>query len=663
MNYFVTGATGLIGRFLVARLLEREDAVVYVLMRESSMPKFAQLKQQVGATDAQLIAVTGDVTHPGVVNAADRALMQGKIDHIFHLAAVYDMNMSDEQGERINNEGTRNVLQLADELGGKVRLHHVSSIAVAGNQFNGVFRESMFDEGQPLTHPYYRTKFQSEKIVREECKVPWRVYRPGMVVGHSETGEMDKVDGPYYFFKLIQRLRDELPKWLPLAMIKGGKLPVCPVDYVVNAMDHIAHKDGLDSQAFQLVQQDHPTVGELFSMLLSAAHGPTVAQEFDVPMDAALNGARQAAKLLPQSAFDMAFKQITGMPLSIFGYIDSQSVFDDSAATAALADSDITCPNLADYMPTLWQYWETWLDTDIDFDRRLPKSVEGKTVLITGASSGIGFSSARKLARAGAKLILVARGEEKLLVTQGVVEKLGGEAHIYPCDLNSLEAIDELVAKVLAEHGQVDVLVNNAGRSIRRAVFESLDRFHDFERTMQLNYFGAIRLIMGVLPAMKANGGGHIINISSIGCLTNVPRFSAYVASKSALDAFSQCLSGEVKGDGIEFTTIYMPLVRTPMIAPTKLYDYVPTLTPDEAGDLVTGAIIERPKSIKSPLGTAASISYALWPKVNDTVLNQGYKLFPSSKAARGEGGGKQPVARPPMASMLFARLFKGTHW
>jgi len=476
---------------------------------------------------------------------------------------------------------------------------------------------------------------------------------------------MDKVDGPYYFFKLIQRLRDELPKWLPLAMVKGGKLPVCPVDYVINAMDHIAHKDGLDSQAFQLVQHDHPTVGELFSMMLAAAHGPTVLQEFDVPdvaMDVAMNSARQAAKLLPQSALELAFKQITGMPLSIFGYVDSECVFDDSATTAALADSEITCPDLADYMPMLWQYWETWLDLDVAVDRRLPDSVTGKTVLITGASSGIGFSSARKLAKAGAKLILVARGEEKLRVTQGVVEKLGGEAHIYPCDLNSLAAIEALVAAVINDHDHVDVLIINAGRSIRRAVFESLDRFHDFERTMQLNYFGAIRLIMGFMPSMKANGGGHVINISSIGCLTHVPRFSAYVASKSALDAFSQCLSAEVKGDGIEFTTIYMPLVRTPMIAPTKLYDYVPTLTPNEAGDLVTSAVIERPKSIKSPLGAVAAVSYALWPKVNDSVLNQGYKLFPSSKAARGDAANEKP-ARPSTASMVFARLFKGAHW
>jgi NAD(P)-dependent dehydrogenase (short-subunit alcohol dehydrogenase family) len=662
MNYFVTGATGLIGRFLVERLLRRKDAVVYVLIRESSLAKFDKLMRQTGASSQNLKAVVGDVTEDGVVGHEDFSMLKGKIDHVFHLAAVYDMNMSDEQGDQINNQGTLNVIAFAEQLGGKVCFHHVSSVAVAGNQFGGVFSEQMFDEGQKLQHPYYRTKFESEKIVREACSLPWRIYRPGMVVGDSQTGEMDKVDGPYYFFKLVQMMRDELPKWLPLAMIQAGKLPLCPVDYVVDAMDAIAHKPDLDGQAFHLVQADHPTVGDLFSSMLQAAHGPQVAKQFDLPVDVAIKGARAAARLLPKNLFDTVFKQATGMPLSIFGYVDNQCVFDSAATQAALAGTDISCPRIQDYMPAIWDYWETWLDKDVTFDKRLPAAIRGKNALITGASSGIGFSTARKFAKAGANLILVARGEEKLLVTKAVLEQLGGggTVSIYPCDLSDLEAIDQLVASVIKDHGHVEILVNNAGRSIRRAVFEALDRFHDYERTMQLNYFGAIRLIMGLLPSMKEEGRrGHIINISSIGCLTNVPRFSAYVASKSALDAFSHCLSAEVKGLGIDITTIYMPLVRTPMIAPTKVYDYVPTLTPSEAGDMLVDAVIRRPKSIKSPIGAATAVSYALWPKLNDSILSIGYDMFPSSKAAKGEQAQKSPS----LGSMVFARVFRGTHW
>lgn len=659
MNYFVTGGTGLIGRFLIQRLLKREGAVVHVLIREASLGKFERLKSQTGAGDNQLKAVVGDVTQPTVISATDLDRLQGTIDHFFHLAAIYDMGMSEAQGDLINNQGTRHVISLAESLGGEVTFHHVSSVAVAGNEFKGVFKEDMFDEGQAIKHPYYRTKYQSEKIVRDECKLPWRVYRPGMVVGDSTTGEMDKVDGPYYFFKLIQQIRDELPKWLPLAMVEAGKLPVCPVDYVVDAMDAIAHKPNLNGQAFHLVQQNHPTVADLLGSMLEAAHGPSIAHQIDVPMSTVIESARSASSLVPTQLFESAFKQLTGMPLSIFGYAGNQCEFDDSATRAALKGSGISCPNIQDYMPVIWDYWETWLDTTVTFDKKLPAKVKGKNVLITGASSGIGFSTARKLAKAGANLILVARGEENLKVTQGVVNNLGGTASIYPCDLNSMEAIDELVATVLEDHGHVDILINNAGRSIRRPVFEALDRFHDFERTMQLNYFGAIRLIMGLLPSMKENHSGHIINVSSIGCLTNVPRFSAYVASKSALDGFSNCVSAEVKGLGIDITTIYMPLVRTPMIAPTKLYDYVPTLTPSEAGDVLVDAVIRRPKSIKSTLGAATAVSYALWPKLNDSILNLGYSLFENAKAGRKAEADQTPS----LGSIVFARIFKGTYW
>jgi NAD(P)-dependent dehydrogenase (short-subunit alcohol dehydrogenase family) len=229
---------------------------------------------------------------------------------------------------------------------------------------------------------------------------------------------------------------------------------------------------------------------------------------------------------------------------------------------------------------------------------------------------------------------------------------------VYPCDLSNMEAIDAMADAVLNDFGHVDVLVNNAGRSIRRAVIESLDRFHDFERTMQLNYFGSVRLILKLLPSMTHRKAGQVINISSIGVLANAARFSAYVASKAALDAFSRCLSAEVKHKNIEITAIYMPLVRTPMIAPTKIYDYVPAWSPEKAGDTVLKAILDRPKSVATPLGTAASISYALWPKINDFILNKGFQLFPSSSAAKGVREQK-----PTLEQVVFANVLRGEHW
>jgi NAD(P)-dependent dehydrogenase (short-subunit alcohol dehydrogenase family) len=550
-------------------------------------------------------------------------------------------------------------VNFVNALGGDVILHHVSSIAVAGEDYNGRFTEEMFDEGQQLRHPYYRTKYESERIVREECTAAWRVYRPGVVVGSSQTGEMDKIDGPYYFFKTIQRIRDTMPRWLPLLGIEGGRVPVVPVDYVADAMVAIAHKPGLNRKAFFLIQSEQPTVGELLRILLEAAHGPDIARSFELPRlpDPVKQLASRLAERVPGN-LKKRVSDALGVPVTTLGVAFNRAVFDDKQARAALKGTGIQCPDLKDYATKLWEYWELHLDTDVRVPRRASRKLAGKIVLITGASSGIGFITAKKCAAAGAKVLLVARTQEKLEETKRIIEKAGGEAHVYPCDLSNMDSIDAMADAVLNDFGHVDVLVNNAGRSIRRAVIESLDRFHDFERTMQLNYFGAVRLILKLLPSMTARKAGQIINISSIGVLANAARFSAYVASKSALDAFSRCLSAEVKHKNIEITAIYMPLVRTPMIAPTKIYDYVPAWSPEQAGDTVLKAILDRPKSVATVLGTAASISYALWPKVNDFILNKGFQLFPSSSAAKGVREQK-----PTLEQVVFANVLRGEHW
>ncbi|TCB34669.1 SDR family NAD(P)-dependent oxidoreductase [Acinetobacter sp. ANC 4910] len=283
--------------------------------------------------------------------------------------------------------------------------------------------------------------------------------------------------------------------------------------------------------------------------------------------------------------------------------------------------------------------------------------IHGKTVLITGASSGIGLTTAHRLADAGAHVLLVSRTKETLDEVKAEIEAKGGKASVFPCDLNDMEAIDAVSKDILASVDHIDILINNAGRSIRRAVHESLDRFHDFERTMQLNYFGAVRLVLNLLPHMMDRKGGQIINISSIGVLANATRFSAYVASKAALDAFSRCLSAEAHAHKIAITSIYMPLVRTPMIAPTKMYKYVPTLSPEQAADLIAYAIVKRPKKIATNLGRLASITYAIAPDINNMLMSIGYNLFPSSSASIGK------QERLNWVQKAYVRLFPGEHW
>jgi len=659
MNYFVTGATGFIGRFVVERLLKRKGSTVYVLVRKSSADKFEHLRKSLGADKKRLIPVWGDITTPGLVAQSTRSKLKGKIAHVFHLAAVYDMNMDDETGDRVNNEGTRNVVDFTNKLGGGVTLQHVSSVAVAGGNWHGVFKENMFDEGQDTSHPYFRTKFQSEQIVREECKGKWRVYRPGAVVGSSVTGEMDKIDGPYYLFPTVRKISDMVPKWLPLLGLEGGKIPIAPVDYVADAIVAIAHKRGLDGKAFHLLQTPQDSMGRVMEIIFEAAYGPGFAKKFELPElpEIVTTGLRETSKMLPMKSAMHQMSKAIGIPVSALGYITNKATFDDKEARAALKGTGISCPKLKDYAQVLWAYWASHLDYPKP-TRRATAKLAGKVVLVTGASSGIGLESSRKFAANGARVVMVARSLDKLQEAADVIRGHGGDAHAYACDLNDMEAIDAMAKRVLHDLGQVDILVNNAGRSIRRAVIESVDRFHDFERTMQLNYFGAVRLINQLLPSMIAHKSGHIINISSIGVLANGPRFAAYLASKAALDAFSRSLASEVKPYNIEVSTIYMPLVRTPMIAPTKIYDYVPTWSVDGASDLVLNTAVNKTKRVKTTLGTTMEMSYAIWPKVNDNLLSLGFRLFPSSAAARGKKGGEKPSRE----TMALAYLLRGTH-
>ena len=345
----------------------------------------------------------------------------------------------------------------------------------------------------------------------------------------------------------------------------------------------------------------------------------------------------------------------------MLSYVDQPTRFDCRETTAALEGSGIAVPELESYAHRLWDHWERNLDPDLFKDRSLRGAVAGKRVLITGASAGIGREAALRLGAAGATVLLVARSGEKLGDVKNEIEKAGGEAFIHPADLSDMESCDQLVASVTAQHGGIDILVNNAGRSIRRSLALSYDRFHDFERTMQINYFGALKLVLGFVGGMRERGYGQVINVSSIGVQTNTPRFSAYVASKSALDAFARCIASEVVDDGVTVTTVYMPLVRTEMIAPTRIYDAFPTLDVGEAAEMICRAAVERPKRVATRLGIFGEILYATAPKAVDVILNTAYKLFPDSAAARGE----KAKGKPEMSSeaVAFAHLIPGVHW
>jgi NAD(P)-dependent dehydrogenase (short-subunit alcohol dehydrogenase family) len=662
MSYFVTGATGFIGRHLVERLLSEREGDIRVLVREGSADKLERLMKgwsEHGDT-SRVKPVFGDLAEDALgISDDDKGALKG-VEHFFHLAAIYDMSADEEANARLNVGGTENAVALANELGAGI-FHHVSSIAAAG-MYQGHFTEDMFDEGQKLTHPYHRTKFESERIARNKVDGKWRVYRPSIVVGNSKTGEMDKIDGPYYFFKAIQKVRNTLPQWFPLIGVEVGKTNIVPVDYVAAAMDHIAHQPDLDGRAFHLVNPKSQKAGDVMNTFARAGHGPQMVMRID----------KQITDMLPKGVIRMLMQLPTlkdirkqfladfGIPPSVIEYIGLTATFDARDTQRALDGSGIALPELESYSEKLWDYWERNLDPDLFKDRSFEHAVNGKTVVVTGASSGIGEAAAMKIAAAGGIPILVARNKDKLEETKKKIERQGGTAYTYSCDIADQESVDNFVKEVFNDHPAIDVLVNNAGRSIRRSIALSYDRFHDFERTIQLNYLGTIRLTMGLLPHMTERKSGHIVNVSSIGVQTNPPRFSAYVASKAALDAWTRVVSSETIGANVTFTTIHMQLVRTPMIAPTKIYDSFPTISPDEAGDLICEAIRSKPKQINTKLGTFGEVLYAVAPKAVDQVLHMAYKVFPDSTAAKGD---KAPNEKASGEAIALAHLMKGVHW
>ncbi|CAN7233953.1 SDR family oxidoreductase [Acidovorax sp. LjRoot117] len=665
MQYFVTGATGFIGKRLVKKLLERKGAVVHFLIRRESADKVADLRSFWGTTAARAVPVFGDLTAKKLgVAADDIKKLKGQIDHFYHLAAVYDLGADEETQVAVNIEGTRNTVDLAKAIDAG-HFHHVSSIAAAG-LYEGVFREDMFEEAEGLDHPYFQTKHESEKIVRQDCKVPWTVYRPAMVVGDSTTGEMDKIDGPYYFFKLIQRLRQLLPPWMPTVGLEGGRVNIVPVDFVVDALNVISHQKDIVKKCYHLVDPVGYRVGDVLDIFSRAAHAPRM----NLFINAALLGfipksvKKGLMALAPVRRVRNAVLKDLGLPEDMLTFVNYPTRFDCRETLAALKGSGVTCPNLKDYAWRLWDYWERNLDPELFIDRSLKGTVGGKVVLVTGGSSGIGLAAAHKFAEAGATTVICGRDQDKLDEACAEARAKGYEFIAYAADIADMADCDRFVQLLIDKHGGVDFLINNAGRSIRRAIESSYDRFHDYERTMQLNYFGCLRVTMGFLPGMVARRKGHVVNISSIGVLTNAPRFSAYVASKAALDAWTRCASSEFADQGITFTTINMPLVRTPMIAPTKIYNNVPTLSPEEAADMIAQACIFKPVRIATRLGITGQILHALVPRVAQITMNTSFRMFPdSTAAAKGDKGDK--AAKPQLSAEAVAlqQMMRGIHF
>jgi thioester reductase-like protein/NADP-dependent 3-hydroxy acid dehydrogenase YdfG len=670
MRYVVTGGTGFIGRRVVSRLLDaRPDAEVWVLVRRSSLSRFERLSGQWGERAKPLL---GELTEPNL-GLTDEAIAElGDVDHVLHCAAIYDITAAEPEQRAANVDGTRAVIELARRL--DATLHHVSSIAVAGD-FHGEFTEDDFDIGQQLPTPYHQTKFEAEMLVRSATGLRYRIYRPAVVVGDSRTGEMDKIDGPYYFFGTLAKLA-VLPRLTPIMLPDTGRTNIVPVDYVADAIVALLHADGRDGQTFHLTAPKTIGLRGIYRGIAAAAGLPALRGSLPRSLTAPVLKVRGRPKVWR----NMVATQL-GIPGEVLDVVDLAPTFISEQTQKALRGTGITVPDFGSYAPALWRYWAEHLDPDRARRDDPDGPLVGRHVIITGASSGIGRASAIAIAERGATVFALARNGDALddLVTE--IRGSGGQAHAFTCDVTDSASVEHTVKDILGRFDHVDYLVNNAGRSIRRSVVNQTDRLHDYERVMAVNYFGAVRMVLALLPHWRERRFGHVVNVSSAGVQARSPKYSSYLPTKAALDAFSEVVASETLSDHITFTNVHMPLVATPMIKPSRRLNPVPPITAEHAAAMVVRGLIDKPLRIDTPLGTLSEAGHYFTPKLSRRILHQVYLSYPDSAAARGETAAETVVVqqssrqpkrpartgvarvRVPGAVKRVVRLVPGVHW
>ena len=587
--------------------------------------------------------LVGDLTAENLGLTDEAVAELGAVDHIVHCAAIYDITADEADQRAANVEGTRAVIDLARRL--DATLHHVSSIAVAGT-YHGEFTEDDFDVAQDLPTPYHQTKFEAELLVRSAAGtalpgVPAR--GRGRRLPHRRNGQ------------------DRRPVLLLRPAGEAGRVAEVHPDGAARHRPH-QHRSCRLCGGSRRRDSCTPTV----------ATGRPSTSPPRKPLGCAASTAasprRQACRRFAGHCPVRPRHRSCGPPgaprwcatwpppSSAYRVRSSTSstlrpTFTSANTAEALRGTGITVPEFASYAPKLWRYWAEHLDPDRARRDDPAGPLVGKHVIITGASSGIGRASAIAVAERGATVFALARNAEALDDLIAEIRAAGGQAHAFTCDVTDSTSVEHTVKDILGRFGHVDYLVNNAGRSIRRSVIASTDRLHDYERVMAVNYFGAVRMVLALLPHWRERRFGHVVNVSSAGVQANGPKYSAYLPSKAALDAFADVVSTETLSDHITFTNIHMPLVKTPMIVPSRRLNPIPPISPEHAAAMVVRGLVEKPARIDTPVGTLADFGNYMTPKLSRRILHQLYLGYPDSAAARGVAPAEPSTSFRPVAA------------
>jgi thioester reductase-like protein len=606
----MTGATGFIGRHVLELLLARKETV-YCLVRKPSEDRLQEIALKLQHLKGRVVPLCGDLTQPrfGLDTEKLVELSEAGIDHFFHIAALVDLSADSEALARANVEGTRNAIDvaLAVEAG---CLHYVSSVAVAGH-YEGTFTEGMLEQAERLGDPYASTKHDAEALVRAEYSRPYRIYRPSVVVGHSETGEIDKVDGLYLMFRGIQRLRESIPGWVPRIGIETGSLNVVPVDYVAKAIDHIAYAKDLDGKTFHLVDPQHHKTSEIVDEICKAAKAPTFSTFLKLPpVPEPLARLIDASEQLPgvRRASDALLAEL-GIPRRLIGYFGHSTEYSCEETLKALAGSGIEVPPLESYAVRLWEFWEKNLSRMPARNARLARAVEGKRVLIAHAGCRLETSVAQQLAASGAKVMLVDSDAVVLEELKAQITRAGGEAYAYRSDLGSKADRAALLARVLEQHAGIDLLICGSSEALVRKpkALEALDTAA-CEAALAAHYVASVDLALGLLPGMRERETGHLVLLAPLAIDGGADPAEAGAAA--ALDAFATALAPELSSAGVSVTSAHVPPLKPATgSAPLAAVDL------ERAAEVVCDALIQRPRRASTWLGTATEVTRAASPQ------------------------------------------------
>lgn len=583
-TYAINDPTGLLSRNVITELLERTDCERVVVTCLS--PATDEVRRLWGE-DKRVVPIVVN-TECGAVSDIDRLA----VDHVIHIGGRHAAAM----------------YRLAHSAGAEE--FHLVAEAKAREAITGE------DDGPTI-----------------------RVYTPTIVFGDSRTGEPLAESA---LLPMISRLA-RLPRLFPLLTPRLGYANVVPADYVAAALVDLIHAASPGTH-HRIASPEPLAIEDIYNAFAVTAGAPRI--RGSVPLSLAGAGrftsavcTRLTHKLPGTVATASAVANEVDIPSDALRQWTSTAC--DHAELSAVPNMPAP-QRITEHADKTYRYWSENCDPDRAARAWRQSGLSGRRVLITGASSGIGRCTALLLAKEGARVLVVARSRDELDALCREIRESGGHAESYPCDLRDEAASDDLIEQVLSEHGGVDVLVNNAGRSIRRSVIDATDRLHDYQRTMALNYFAAVRLTLGFLPSMYAQRSGHIINVTTQGLENFSPRFSAYLASKAALDAFGVVAGRELLSHGITFSSVRLPLVETPMMAGSADYGAfwrIPSMSAERAAQLVYRAIMTRQErlSVALPAGRIAEISSWLAPSATRALFHLlGFEILPEANGHRG---------------------------